>query len=200
MISLSKFCQKYDLAKSTVYDRAKSLGLDTSNGLSALSQVKLCKSFGVKNDSTFSENDQDYVPFVELLPTDYIDDSPIATVKRVLPDLPDGISASVLAQAFDGAVGESSDIESMTILVSNLLDKALYVGRQKVDAQVRETAKEVSSLKKLETIIADGKTDLKLQGLESRLEAKKQTEIARQGQEAMKEILDMAKTNQDGTT
>ncbi|HEY9876866.1 MAG TPA: hypothetical protein V6D29_00360 [Leptolyngbyaceae cyanobacterium] len=45
-VSLSSFCKQHDIPKSSAYDRAKSLGIDTSNGLDYSAQTLLLKEFG----------------------------------------------------------------------------------------------------------------------------------------------------------
>lgn len=46
MISLTAFCRSHNLPKTTVHDRAKALGLDTSNGLDHAAQTRLLQEFG----------------------------------------------------------------------------------------------------------------------------------------------------------
>jgi hypothetical protein len=47
-ISLSQFCKDHSLPKSSVYNRCKDLGIDTSNGLDDAAQATLIREFKVK--------------------------------------------------------------------------------------------------------------------------------------------------------
>ncbi|MBD0270170.1 MAG: hypothetical protein ICV77_17975 [Cyanobacteria bacterium Co-bin8] len=45
-VSLSSFSKQHNLPKSSVYDRAKALGLNTSHGLNPEAQTRLLREFG----------------------------------------------------------------------------------------------------------------------------------------------------------
>lgn len=45
-VSLSSFCKQHDIPKSSAYDRARSLGINTSNGLNYEAQTLLLQEFG----------------------------------------------------------------------------------------------------------------------------------------------------------
>ena len=47
-ISLHGFCRNHDLAKSSVYDRCKEIGIATSDGLSPDDCDRLCREFNVQ--------------------------------------------------------------------------------------------------------------------------------------------------------
>ncbi|HEY9879437.1 MAG TPA: hypothetical protein V6D29_13355 [Leptolyngbyaceae cyanobacterium] len=44
-VSLSSFCKQHDIPKSSAYDRARSLGINTSNGLNYEAQTLLLQEF-----------------------------------------------------------------------------------------------------------------------------------------------------------
>ncbi|MBD2259902.1 hypothetical protein [Pseudanabaena sp. FACHB-2040] len=46
MTSIHAFAKQHDIPRSTLYDRCKTLGLDTSNGLDYEAQARLLKEFG----------------------------------------------------------------------------------------------------------------------------------------------------------
>jgi hypothetical protein len=126
-ISLSSFCKEYDLAKSTVYKRAKALNMNVSEGLTLEQADLLLTEFGIK-----SERELEVVPVTMIDPGNH-------QIVLASPHIPQALTLGTLrdseVQTFDDPLAIAQQFLSAADAVSTAMDADL----QAREAKLKET-------------------------------------------------------------
>ena len=104
-ISMTKWCKQNRLAKTTVYERCRELGLDVSDGLTQGHIERLENEFDLSPSKGSASNAIRPV----VMPQGFIKSDELVAVKDVELALPEEFDPAAMARFFDGAVGEGVD-------------------------------------------------------------------------------------------
>lgn len=183
--SLSKFCKEHGLAKTTVYDRCRELGLNVSAGLTPAMVAQLEREFDIDSQT------QKITP--EVLPENFFKGSELAPVDQHEIQLPQGFDPSAMVRFFDGVAGAATDTKSLLAIADMAVNAVENAMDSKLQAQRLSLQQAESDAKKLETKIAEVKTKLQVKALESKMLSERQTSATLAAEEAFANLMEMGK-------
>lgn len=196
-ISLTKFCKETDLRKSTVHDRCRELGFDTSNGLTADMVDQICYEFDVEynpvSETKKASTTEPQAVRPVVMPEGFITGSELAAVTGSEIQLPKGFDPSAMVKFFDGVAGEDVDSDGLLAIATVAINAASGAFDKKIELQRQRLNKTRQNAEKLQRVVGEAKEDMKIKALESRLLAAMQTNEATTSTAAFEELMALGK-------
>lgn len=189
-ISLSKFCKDRGLPKTSVYERCKELKLDVAAGLTPGMVAQLENEFDVTSPT------RPIAP--DVLPENFFKGSELAAVDRREIQLPQGFDPTAMVRYFDGVAGSSTDTDSLLAIADMAIGAVVNVMDAKLEEQRQNLKKAEQDAKKLETKVAEAKTQLQIKALESKILAERQTSVTQTAEQTFANLMSMGKVQDSG--
>lgn len=163
------------------------------DGYVALIQQQFPKPQSAPAISVASEPTPAVNASVEVISTDFIRPSKLATVDEREIQLPPGFDPSAMVKVFDGVVGQATDTSSLIAIAQMALKAVEDAMSEKVEAQRVQLSKSESDAKELENLISEKQTEMKIKALESRLLAERQTAVTTAAEKKFAELMNLGK-------
>lgn len=136
---------------------------------------------------------QKQVVQAEILPEGFVTSSALAPTQSVDLALPGGFDPAAMVRHFDGVMGQTVNSDQVLAIATIATTAAKKAMDEKLTAQEAALKKAEADKKKLEGMIQETTTDLKIAALKSQLLATQQTGTATELQDLLAQLLAMGK-------
>jgi hypothetical protein len=158
--------------------------------------VKAATAYFLDVDSTAPEQPASVIP--EVMPDGFIQPGQLAPVEKREIQLPQGFDPSAMVRFFDGVAGQATDTASLVAIADLALNAVNGAMDEKLQAQRAELTQAEKDAQVLAAKIAETKTRLQVQALESKMLAERQTAATQSAESAFSELMSLGKPSDGG--
>ncbi|MFM7447332.1 MAG: hypothetical protein ACKO24_01885 [Leptolyngbyaceae cyanobacterium] len=198
--SLGQFSKDYNLAKTTVYNVCQRLNISTSEGLDPDAVATLKAEFKLDRPEPQAEPEPEPEPEpeaqavdAELVPENFWQTSELVPVDHHEITLPDTFDPAAMVRFFDGVTGSTTDTQQLVEIAKIAIDAANSAMDQKVDAQREAFNQAQKDAKRLETMVSEAQTNMKIKALESKMIAEHQTKLTTDAEAIFAQLMGLGK-------